>query len=156
MDKNFFGDQLARLRSTYSPGAMNEERAQLLWDRFKGVPNRVFENAVNFLISEYTSQNLPAMSKFAEAVGMFRTNVSAQMQELLPAFECEACRDFGFGFVGDTVTACTCSLGKKIGPSELARQQGFYEKGKRLFMDPKRFSNIGTSLPYDQRERFEA
>jgi hypothetical protein len=156
MDKQFFAEQIGRLRNTYAPGAMSDERMHVMWDRFKNVENRVFKNAVDYLISEYTTQHLPALSKFAEAVGMFRTGTGAQMQEILPAFHCEPCRDFGFGWIGETIVACTCSTGRHISPQELARQQANYEKGKRIMMDPKRFPNIGQALPYNPRERFEA
>lgn len=152
MDKNFFTTQVEKLRGTYSPGALNETRIQLWWDRFKGVPNLVFENAVNYLISESTSQQLPALSKFSDAVGMFRSNPNgATMQEYRSPFACEPCRDFGFGFVGDTVVKCVCPAGDKISPAELARQQGNYDRGAQYMGKLKQ--SIGQELPYDSSER---
>jgi len=129
MDKNFFGQQVERLKAVYSHG-LPQERVQLLWDRFKGVENRVFENAINFLIGEHTSQTLPAMSKFAEAMSFFKTKTNAHINHAPPAFDCEPCRDFGYGFIGDTLVACTCS--KRVGPAELVKQQHNYDKGRKL------------------------
>jgi hypothetical protein len=43
-----------------------------MWDAFKHVEESVFEKAVNFLIGEATTQALPALSRFKEAVAMFQ------------------------------------------------------------------------------------
>lgn len=155
MDKQFFGEQIGRLRATYAAGSLNDERVQVLWDRFKGVENRVFKNAVDYLISEYTTLTLPAISRFAEAVGMFRTGTSAAMNLSPPAHNCEACRDFGFGFVGDVVVACVCHMGSKVSPQELALQQKHYDVGRKLFpmpgMGKPKISNAFSALPYDPK-----
>lgn len=133
MQFSYFEKEIDRLRGVYSPGSLNEERKKVLWDRFKSVPDHVFTNAINHLIGEFTTMALPAMSRFAEAVGMFRTNPNgASMQILPPPFTCEACRDFGFGFVGDTVVKCACPQGDQISPQELVRQQGNYDRGRKL------------------------
>lgn len=154
MELDFFQKQCKRLRDVY-PSGMSEERAKLIWAKFRNAPDHVFENAINHLISEHTTQTLPALSKFAEAVGMFRTGTSAHINHAPPAFDCEPCRDFGFGWAGETIVACsTCETGRRISPQELARQQNNYDNGKRLFMDPKRFPNVGTTLPYDPSVRF--
>ncbi len=70
MEKNFFGLQIEKLRGVYSPTAMNEARVQLFWDRFKGVPNHVFENAVNFLIrmALHTCKSFNRLSRANHAV----------------------------------------------------------------------------------------
>jgi len=156
MEKLFFAEQISRLKQNYTPGAMNDERVQLMWDRFKNVENRVFKNAVDFLISEYTTQTLPALSKFAEAVGFFRTSTGATINEAPQAFHCEPCRDFGFGWNGETIVACmTCERGRSISPQELARQQANYNCGKEIMMNPKKYPNIGGNLPYDPTDRLE-
>ena len=149
MDKKQFGEEISRLKANYSHAAMTEERIQLLWDRFKGVENRVFRNAVDHLISEHTTQTLPALSKFAEAVGMFRTGTGAKMDHAPPAFDCEPCRDFGFGWIGETIVPCTCA--KRVGPEECALQQKHYNNGAKFFR--KGFKFTGRELPYDPSVR---
>lgn len=68
-------------------------------------------------------------------------------------FSCEPCRDFGFGFVGDTITSCVCSAGRRINPTELARQQGNYDRGKAFWKTP--LGEALKPLPYDPKKREE-
>lgn len=148
MQSEFFQRQVEKLRGVYSPGSFNEVRVAGLWERFKDVPNHVFESAITYLINEHTSQTLPAMSKFAEAVGFFKTSADVGMNVLPNPFDCAACRDHGFGFVGDIVTQCTCAAGRKVSPEKLVREQKNYDIGKRLFPRPRDlFRNPGRSLP---------
>lgn len=136
MDKHFFGTQVDRLRRVYSAAAMNDERVGLYWAKFKMVSNQEFEAAITSLILENTTQALPTASKISEAISLNRPKETAHFDPL-PAFNCEACRDFGYGFVGDTVTACTCHMGRRVSPAELDRQQKNYDRGRKLFPDPQ-------------------
>ena len=162
MDKNFFGEQIDRLRKTYAPGAVNEERINLLWAKFRNVENRVFQNAMDYLISEYTTQTLPAFSKFVEAVGMFRTSVTAKIDYAIPHWDCEPCEDRGWSFIGHTVTACVCHRGQQMHPETIHKYQQHYNAGRKLFRSPfdkeapkPSGERIFPSLPYDPSSRFE-
>lgn len=68
MRVELFQHQVERLRRVYSPTALNEERVKILWENFRHVDDSRFESAVNFLIGEYTTQALPAVSRFREAI----------------------------------------------------------------------------------------
>jgi hypothetical protein len=153
MDKPFFGIQIDRLRSCYSAAALNDERVQLFWREFKDVPNHVFQNAIDYLIRECTTQALPAMSRFIEAMGMFRTSANVQMQELVSAFQCDSCRDFGYRFDENTVVACDCPRGMKINPKELARAQTSFDKGAKFISRRNPVGGVFQELPYDPAER---
>lgn len=162
MRSEFFQQQIERLRGIYSPGALNQERIDVWWKRFRNEPDHVFENALNHVIAEATSQQLPAMSRVAEALGFFRTNATgASMQVLPPAHDCERCRDFGFLFSGHTVVACNCDRGRRVNPERLAMAQKSYDKGRAMFrspydagMPPPNGERIFSELPYDPNERF--
>lgn len=132
MDNDFFKKQVERLKTVYSASSMPDERVALIWGKFKNVENYVFRQAVDYMISEHTSQSLPAASKFSEAVGYFKDSGGAKMNSLESPHTCEACNDFGYGFVGDLIVKCTCSIGEKVSPVELVKQQRNYERGAKF------------------------
>lgn len=72
MTKDQFGKEMDRLRNVYSASSLSPERIEVLWANFKSVPSEQFHTAVNFLIGEFTTQALPSVSKFFEAVAKFR------------------------------------------------------------------------------------
>lgn len=163
MDKTFFGQQIERLRNVY-PHGMNEERAKILWDKFRDVDNEAFQRAMTYLISENTSQTLPSISKFNEAMGYFRSDRQSAIEPY--RFQCEACKDAGWDFIGPTVTACVCARGREMSPEKLARYQRDYDKGRALWPSPfdrargergptPRLEQFFPDLPYDPRERIE-
>jgi len=154
MDRSFFEDQCSRLKATYSHSGFPEERVKLLWEKFRNVENRVFKNAVDYIISEFTTIQMPAISKFSDAVGLFRTKINS-FQAVEMKHKCEPCRDFGFGWIGETIVACVCDAGKNIGPADLAKHQKNYEKGKRIFMEKNFQVPAPKPLPYDPGERIE-
>jgi hypothetical protein len=130
---SFFEQQWERLRGVYSHAAMGDERKRIMWERFRFEQPLTFENAVNHVIAEMTSQQLPAVSKFAEACGFFRTKAGPSSVTIVePQHSCEACRDFGYGWIGDTITKCVCPAGDKINPAEMFRQQTNYDRGRKL------------------------
>jgi hypothetical protein len=151
----FFQGQMERLRRVYSPASLNEERVQVIWDRFKSVDGYKFQEAINHLIGEFTTQALPSLSRFSEAVSAVRgmNGATSQMQEMLPAHFCEPCRDFGFLFEGDLLVNCECVNGRRLSPERLAHHQKNYERGKQFL---KNRMAIFKPLPYDQNERIES
>lgn len=154
MDKVFFGNQVDRLRGVYSASALNEERVNIWWKQFKNEPGHVFESALNHIIAEATTQALPSMSRVVEACGMFRTNPNgAVMRDVQSPHECDPCRDFGYGFNGDTVTRCSCLRGRKISPEALAKAQKHYNAGAAFLKS--RGLLAFRDLPYDPKKRGE-
>lgn len=161
MQYSEFEKQIERLRGVYSSASLNPERIKVLWDKFKTDRLDIFEKVISHLIAEFTTQQLPAMSKFVEAAGLFRTNpYGASMQILEPCHACEKCRDFGFYFSGHTVTACECDRGTRVNPARLAKAQADYEKGRRMFrspydrdLPPPTGQRIFQDLPYDKNDR---
>lgn len=155
MHLEFFQKQIDRLRSVYSAASLNDERVKVMWDRFKGVPNDKFESALNHLIGEFTTQALPSISRFAEVIAATPStggdNTHMNREEI--QYNCEPCRDFGYGWVGDTVTQCTCAAGKLVGPEELARHQKHYNLGRQLFRNTKHMRGLIKDLPYDPKKR---
>lgn len=160
MRAEFFQHQVERLRKVYSPAAMNEERSKILWEKFKGVPDHVFENALNHLIGECTTQALPAVSRIAEAVANQRGGGDSREAQPYP-FKCPPCSDLGLGWVGHTIVACSCATGRSLSPEQLAKEQANYDKGRKLFPSPfdadakgkARLGNLFHELPYDPSER---
>lgn len=155
MDKLFYGKQVDRLKSVYHQGSINEERINLLWRRFKEAPNHVFENAVNYIISECTTTSMPPISRFVEAVNFCATKAwdgAANMLAHESPFICEPCKDFGYGFVDDLVVrCCTCIRGSSINPEELSKAQAQYNKGIKIM--ERTAPGILKELPYDPTER---
>lgn len=155
MHKEFFTKQIERLRGVYSSASLTEERVKVLWDKFQLVENTAFEKGISFLIGEYTTQALPPVSRFSEAMWMFRPKggPAIAMQEMLPAHHCEACRDFGFGFHGDMVVSCICEAGVKIGPEEMVKHQINYDRGAKYMKSGAGAAAIFAELPYDPQKR---
>jgi len=156
MQSEFFQKQIERLRGIYSAGALNQERVDIWWKKFRTEPNHVFENAINHVIAEATTNALPAMSRVTEALGFFRSNPdgASNMKEFRSAFACEPCRDFGFGFNGDTVTSCSCDRARRISPDALAKAQKEYNAGAAFMR--KGSAAVIPGLPYDPGERIGA
>ncbi len=155
MDKTFFGNQINRLRGIYSATALSDERIDIWWKQFRHEPNQVFENALNHIIAESTTQALPAMSRISEALGFFRTNPNgASMQRLPEAHACPPCRDFGYGWNGDVIVRCSCRLGQSMHPQDLARAQKAYNAGAHFMR--KGSPGPLPPLPYDPKERVGA
>lgn len=160
MQFSFFNGQMDRLRRVYSEASLNEERVKVLWERFKTVDGYKFAAAVNHLIGEFTTQALPSLSRFAEAVAGVRglSMANAQTQEMLPAHFCEPCRDFGFQFDGDLVVRCEkCVNGARISPEKLVHHQTCYDRGRKFFVRGKTPppASLLPDLPYDKNERVE-
>lgn len=142
---------MERLHRTYGEKAYPKERMDGIWARVKDYSEAQFEKAITWVITENFTP--PTLSKIMEALGS--KGEQPQMQIAPQAFACEPCRDFGFGWIGETMVACTCIAGQRLSPQELARQQKFYDMGKYMFPmpghGPIRF-NLSRSLPYDPRE----
>lgn len=164
MQYSDFERQVERLRVVYSAASLNAERIKVLWDKFKTDRADIFEKVVTHMIAEFTTQQLPAMSRFVEAAGLFRTNPegAAWMMQLAPVHACEKCRDFGFYFAGHLVSRCECDRGSQVNPERLAREQKNYDKGRRLFcspfdkgMPPPTGERIFPALPYNANERIQ-
>jgi len=160
MQYSFFEKQIDRLKRVYSEASLNDERVQVLWERFKFTEESEFHGAITFLIGEYTTQALPGIGRFEEAVGRFRKNKTFQKrdytQEETNSFTCRECRDFGWTFAGDLLVHCKCEKSKTVSWDELQKQQKNYEAGKKLFEMAKNRKiklTIGKELPYDPKER---
>jgi hypothetical protein len=151
MSPGDFAEQMDRLIKTYGERSYPKERFDAIWARVRTVPQDQFQNAVTALLGDCFTP--PGLTRITEEVARHRSETK-RMDMAPPAFECEPCRDFGFGFDGDTVVACmTCHRGRTISPAELAKQQANYNAGARFVSNlRKAFSD----LPYDHRERFEA
>lgn len=162
MQAEFFQKQIERLRNVYQSGA-NDERVRLMWERFKDVEDRVFERAINYMISEYTAQSMPALSKFGEAVGFYGSGSSKSNQQPYK-FRCPPCSDLGFGWVGHKIVKCSCDTGQAHSDERIAQEQANYDKGRKLFPSPfdkenpgkARLGSLFQPLPYDPTERISA
>lgn len=137
MQYSEFETQIERLRGVYSGSSLNPERIKIWWNRFKTEKASTFESAISHVVAESTTHALPAMSKVAESCGFFRTSVgysgASAMRDIPLAHDCPPCRDHGFGFVGDTVVACCCAMGRSLSPGELAKHQKSYDSGRAKF-----------------------
>jgi hypothetical protein len=152
--QNEFIAQMDRLHRTYGEKAYPKERMDAIWERVKDFPRNQMDRAVTFLIGENFSP--PSLSKISEALGPNRSPISqpGKSSDVYGGFTCEPCRDFGFGFVGDTVVACACDKGQATSPAELVRQQKNYDKGREMFRTRASFKAFATKdLPYDPNER---
>lgn len=159
MQYKFFEKQMDRLKQVYSSSSLNEERTKVLWERFKNTQEPVFENAINFLIGEFTTMALPGLSRFEDAVSRSKPGGSLEpfsFRENSIKYNCEACRDFGYGWVENKIEKCSCSAGKPLSIDDLQRVQNSFDAGRRLFEMAKiRKTKIifSKELPYDQSER---
>lgn len=156
MHKDFFTKQIDRLKKVYSQASLSDERVQVLWERFKFSEESEFHGAITFLIGEYTTQALPGMSRFEEAVGRFKKSKVLQNKDFssdeVNYFNCKECRDFGWVFSVDLLVHCKCEKSKSVTWEELQKQQKNYDAGKKLFEMAKKRNiklSLGKELPYD-------
>lgn len=135
MQFDSFQKQIDRLRGVYSPTSLNQERVAVLWERFKNVSDAQFHGAVTFLIGEFTTQALPGMSRFEEAVARFKSQTRqdpTNQQEREIQYTCAPCRDWGFVWDGELIVHCKCKLAKTLTWEDLRRHQENYDRGKRF------------------------
>jgi hypothetical protein len=145
MDLSEFERGFKLLRDAYGDRVFPPARENLMFKRYQKAPRGLFQAAAEVVVL-HMMQPSHVLTYLDEQLRFHCVGPA------LPAFVCEACRDFGFGFIGDLVEACTCSAGHHVSPDELARQQRFYDKGKELFMR-KGFMEVFKPLPYDPKER---
>lgn len=158
MQYSEFEHQVERMRNVYSASSLNAERVKVWWDRFKSVSVSRFERALGHVVGESTTQALPPVSKIAEALMLFpdRADATSNMQEMQSPHRCAACRDFGYGFVGDVLVRCTCETGRYLNPADFARQQAHYVRGKAFLARGRNRAAFLAKLPYDPNDRSES
>lgn len=145
-----FEDQFRRLRLTYGEKVFPVEREKLFFDRYKRMPAPAFKAAIDQVILTLPIPSL-VLGVIDETIGKNRPKTSEGEAHHVTHYECEPCRDYGYGFVGDTVVRCTCRIGESVGQDEIDRQQASYDRGRELL---KRGAlRLGRALPYDQKER---
>lgn len=139
-----FDRQMNRLKDTYGAKFYPAEREKTFWEAMKSYDHWQFDKAVTLLINESFSP--PSLSKVIGTIQGFQSNRpksgAERDQEVSAQFNCEPCRDFGYGWIGETLVACTCELGQRIGPAELAKHHANYDRGKKFLKTPadlKRF-----------------
>lgn len=155
MMKQFFHEQVERMARAWS--APSEEFQKELWKAVKHAENSEFDSAVGYLVGEHTGRTLPSVSRFREALGLFRQGGQrgAPIEE---KYNCGRCRDQGWISNGGgrhsagVVEACTCPAARGMRPDELARIQQSIERGFAMF-GPRGIPQIGQPLPYDPNER---
>ncbi len=133
MTEKHFKEMIEILRRNYSAEAMSEDRVARLWKQFKNVDNEVFANAVQYILDEHTTRQLPPMSKFFGAVAACRQANSKAAEYLEPYHICMKCRDFGFELGEELVTRCSCVLGRSLSPEKLVEEQRNYDVGRNLY-----------------------
>lgn len=159
MQYKFFEKQIDRLKQVYSPSSLNDERTKVLWERFKHTQEPVFESAINFLIGEFTTLALPGVSRFEEAVAKSKQpnyQGAAAFKESPISYSCEACRDFGYGWVEHKITKCSCPVGNPLSIDDLQKIQNSYDMGRALFERAKNSKTkivFGKELPYNPSEQ---
>jgi len=133
------------LRGAYGDRVFPKEREQPLWNRYKHCEAGDFKTAIDVIVLR--------MPQPAAILEWLDDRLGAGDKPTLadPVFACEACRDFGYGFLGDTVTACTCQAGVSMHPASVAKIQNKYNQGRRAFRAPMD-SNF-RDLPYDPKKR---
>lgn len=153
MDYSEFETGYNILVRAYGDRQFPHDRKELFWKRFEHVNGRLFKTAVEKIVLHMMPP--ASIAQFLEE--RFPREIAREELSVLrhSGFTCEPCRDFGYGFIGDTVTRCTCDTGRKISPEELIRQQANYSAGARL-MRGRASINIGAltgKLPYDKNKR---
>lgn len=121
MTKDFFGKQVDRLRNVYSAASLSTERIEILWEFFRRYPNEQFEGGVSYLIGEFTTQQLPPVSKFQDAVARFQKNAVQRKAELSKYPPCAFCNRNGFVTTKtrgspryEVLFKCNCSAGEEF------------------------------------------
>jgi hypothetical protein len=118
MQKDFFEKQIERLGRVYSKASLSQDRAQVLWESFKLIDNDRFEAAVNNLIGECTTQQLPALSRFYDAVANSRkSSITANIGAV--DWCCSCCDQSGLIFAKrkdtklEEIFSCGCFFTKQ-------------------------------------------
>lgn len=147
-----FGTQLDRMKMTYGEKAFPEERMKIMFIRYNQFSAKAFALAVDWVVLSMPSPG-NVVSALDEKLSYAKREAQESVQVVFK-FGCEPCRDFGYGWIGDIIVACTCDLGHKISPQELAKQQRNYNAGKLIMEKAKKgIRSVTTPLPYDPSER---
>lgn len=149
MNYSEFENGFKMLCDAYGSKVFPPVRQQLMWNRYEQTSAREFRSAVDWIVL-----NLPQPGTIVHILDdrLFKK----ESRENIYRFKCEPCRDFGYGFIGDTIVACVCPQGLNISAQEIARQQENYDSGRKRFMDPKTaVPALMKELPYDPNERIQ-
>lgn len=133
------------LRGAYGERVFPKERETVLWNRYKHTADGSFKSAVDTIVLR-----MPQPAAILEWLDDKLGNESKPTYAGSP-FDCEPCRDFGYGFNGDTVAPCSCARGRSMHPASLARIQNTYNIGRRAFRGP--IDSNFRELPYDPKKR---
>jgi hypothetical protein len=147
-----FEPQFNRLKLTYGEKAFPIEREKLFFKRYMRADAKAFTAAIESVILQMPQPSL--------IIGMIDQSLAASKPRQAgadafrePEYTCPPCRDFGYGWNGDTVVRClTCDLGRITTDTELKRHQESYDRGKAMFKAGGRL-NIGKPLPYNPKVR---
>lgn len=150
MTQEQFIAQIDRLHNVYGEKAYPKERMDVIWEKVRHTSREQFERAITQLIGECFSP--PALSRILDATGTL-AKTPKQHHDELESFKCDGCKDRGFDFIRDIVTACTCLLGRALHPEELARLQKNYDAGRRFLPSIENFIKIiNKPLPYNPNQ----
>lgn len=132
MSNQAFRLQIDRLATVYGDKNFPQDRVNMLWKRYNMVNAKLFERAVDQVILEMPPPGA-ILQKIDERVRITKQNDASQFREQAIKYACEACRDFGYGWVADEVKRCSCELARALNDDDIARAQRSYDAGKALF-----------------------
>lgn len=129
-----FENQMRRLKIVYGEKTFPPEREGMFWKRFQRVPGKAFELAVDWVVLSMPSPGQVVVVLDDKLRDSRVERGSDSIRET--KYDCEPCRDFGYGWIGHTIVACTCARGDKMNPAELVRQQANYDRGRKFLKTP--------------------
>lgn len=132
MQLHEFEVQMRRLKIIYGEKTFPEEREKMMFKRYSRVYAAAFALGVDWIALNMPthSQIIPMLDEKVKDARE-RSGCGDEKREI--KYECEPCRDFGYGWIGHTIIKCTCARGQLTTDAEILKQQANYDKG-RVFL----------------------
>jgi hypothetical protein len=140
-----FEDQFRRLRLVYGDKSFPVEREKLFFQRYKHLTGAGFKAAVDNVVLTMPIPSL-VLGVIDEFSARSKPRIAGQVYDAPESYSCPPCRDFGYGWIGETVVRCTCRLGETVSEAEINRVKASYKKGHEMMLARKGiFAKIGQA-----------
>jgi hypothetical protein len=144
MQLHEFENQMRRLKIIYGEKTFPEEREKMMFKRYNRVHASAFTLGVDWIALKMPNPSA-IINELDEKLKDARGREPQADDKRETVYNCEPCRDFGYGWIGDTITRCTCASGRKVSDDEIAKHQNNYDVGRRFLPREKLAAMIASA-----------